>query len=90
LKPRGVRVTVLCPGPVETDFSVRPLGTFSRRMTRPMEYVVRHGMAGFLAGEPVVIPGKHNKALSMLPRILPRRTILSMIGASKRRSFEAS
>ncbi len=89
LKPRGVRVTVLCPGPVETDFSVRPLGYFSRRMIRPMEHIIRHGMAGFLAGEAVVIPGKDNKVLSMLPRILPRRAILSMIGASKRRSFEA-
>jgi short-subunit dehydrogenase len=90
LKPRGVRVTVLCPGPVETDFGVRPLGYFSRRMIRPMEHVIRHGMAGFLAGEAVVIPGKDNKVLSVLPRILPRRAILSMVGASKRRSFEAS
>jgi short-subunit dehydrogenase len=89
LKPRGVRVTVLCPGPVETEFGVRPLGYFSRRMIRPMEHVIRHGMAGFLAGDPVVIPGRDNKVMSMLPRVLPRRAVLSMIGASKRRRFEA-
>ena len=89
LKPRGIRVTVLCPGPAETEFGVRPMGYFSRRLIRPVEHIVRHGMAGFFAGEAVVVPGKDNKVLSMLPRILPRGLILSMVGASKRQRFEA-
>ena len=90
LKPRGIRVTVLCPGPVDTEFGIRPAGFFSRRLLRPMEHVVRHGLAGFLAGEPVVIPGRDNKVLSVLPRILPRGAILSMLAASKRQRFETS
>jgi len=69
---------------------VRPTGYFSRRLTRPLEHVVRHGMAGFLAGEPVVVPGKDNKVLVMLARILPRWLTLSMVGASKRRRFEST
>jgi short-subunit dehydrogenase len=83
-------VTVLCPGPIETEFAVRPVGYFARRLTRPLEHVVRHGMAGFLAGEPVVVPGKDNKVLTALARLLPRWLTLWMVGNSKRRSFEAT
>ena len=86
MKARGVRVTVLCPGPIDTEFSVRPVGYFSRRLTRPLEQVVRHGVAGFLAGEPVVVPGKDNKVLSFLSRILPRDLVLFIVSASKRQS----
>lgn len=84
LKPRGVRVTVLCPGPVDTEFGVRATGYFSRRLTRTVGRIVDDGIKGFERGEAVVIPGRSNRFLSMLPRILPRGTILSMMGRSKR------
>lgn len=90
MKAKGIRVTVLCPGPIETGFAVRPVGYFARRLTRPLEHVVRHGMAGFLAGEPVVVPGRDNKVLTVLARLLPRWLTLSMVGNSKRRRFEAT
>jgi uncharacterized protein len=89
MKAKGIRVTVLCPGPIETEFGVRPVGYFARRLQRPLEHVVRHAMAGFLAGEPVVVPGKDNKVLTVLARMLPRGWLLSMVGNSKRRQFEA-
>lgn len=89
MKAKGIRVTVLCPGPIETEFGVRPVGYFAKRLQRPLEHVVRHGMAGFLAGEPVVVPGKDNKVLTVLARMLPRGWLLSMVGNSKRRQFEA-
>jgi short-subunit dehydrogenase len=90
MKAKGIRVTVLCPGPIETEFGVRPVGYFARRLTRPLEHVVRHGIAGFLAGEAVVVPGKDNKVLTVLARLLPRWLTLSMVGNSKRRHFEAT
>jgi hypothetical protein len=90
MKAKGIRVTVLCPGPIETEFAVRPVGYFARRLTRPLEHVVRHGIAGFLSGEPVVVPGKDNKVLTVLARLLPRWLTLSMVGNSKRRRFEAT
>jgi short-subunit dehydrogenase len=90
MKAKGIRVTVLCPGPIETGFGVRPVGYFARRLTRPLEHVVRHGVAGFFAGEPVVVPGKDNKILTVLARMLPRWLTLSMVGNSKRRRFEAT
>ena len=90
MKAKGIRVTVLCPGPIDTGFAVRPVGYFARRLTRPLEQVVRHGMAGFLAGEPVVVPGRDNKVLAVLARMLPRWLTLALVSNSKRRRFETT
>ena len=89
LKGRGVRVTALCPGPVDTEFSVRAKGFLSRKLTRGVDRVVREGIEGFLRGDAVVIPGRNNKMLSMLPRFLPRSVVLAIIGASKREKIES-
>lgn len=89
LKPKGVRVTALCPGPVETEFAVRPNGFFSRGLVRTVEQVTRRGVEGFMQGRCVVVPGNHNKVLSVLPRLLPRAVILAMIGSSKRQSLDS-
>ena len=88
LKSQGVRVTVLCPGPVDTEFGVRATGFLSRTLTRSVERVVREGVEGFMRGEAVVIPGRNNKMLSLLPRFLPRSVVLAIIGASKRQTIE--
>ncbi len=85
LAGKGVRVTALCPGPVDTGFSVRADGALSRRLTRSVERVAREGYAGLMQGRRLVVPGGANKILSVLPRLLPRRYVLSMVGASKRK-----
>jgi short-subunit dehydrogenase len=75
LKPRGVKVTVLCPGPVETDFQQRsglPAGYHPKFLTRSAERVARDGYAGFMQARRVVIPGSHNKVTAALLRMLPR------------------
>ena len=88
LKPRGVRVTALCPGPVDTEFGVRPVGRISRRLIRTVERVARDGVDGFMAGRSVVVPGRSIQFLAMLPRMLPRSAILAMVGASRRQNRE--
>src|ERR1041385_5345910 len=88
LKAQGVRVTALCPGPVDTEFSVRAKGFLSRKLTRGVDRVVREGVEGFFRGDAIVIPGRNNKVLSMLPRFLPRSVVLAIIGASKREKIE--
>jgi short-subunit dehydrogenase len=89
LKPRGVRVTTLCPGPVETEFAVRPDGKFSRKLTRSLGRVVDEGYEGLMAGRMLVVPGFDNKLLSMLPRFLPRSLVLAILGASRRRRVKS-
>ena len=80
LEPQGVRVTALCPGPVQTEFQTRAgISTASRPRgcsARTAEEVAQAGYDGFMAGKRLVIPGIGNKIVSFLPRLLPRGMVL--------------
>jgi short-subunit dehydrogenase len=89
LAPLGIRVTALCPGPVETEFGVRAEGFFSYKMRRSAERVASEGYAGFMKGQRVVVPGFDANVLRYLPRLLSRGLVLSMMGRSKRRRHDA-
>ena len=87
LNPLGVRVTVLCPGPVKTEFQRAPAST--RGSHRPLlgrtaEQVAQAGYDGFMKGKRVVIPGLGNKVVSSLPRFLPRGMVLRVLGSHQR------
>jgi len=80
LKPSGVRVTALCPGPVETEFQARagiPQGYFPSILDRSVERVAREGYRGLMAGKRVVIPGVPNRIAAFLPRLAPRAVVLA-------------
>ena len=80
LKPLGVRVTVLCPGPVPTEFQARAgvsSATFPRLLARSAERVADEGYRGLQAGRAVVVPGGPNKVVTVLARLLPRRVLLA-------------
>ncbi len=82
LKPFGVRVTALCPGPVVTEFQVRAgieTGVPPLIMRRTPEQVAQAGYDGLMAGERLVIPGIGNKIASMMPRFLPRGLMLQVL-----------
>jgi short-subunit dehydrogenase len=82
LKARGVRVTALCPGPVVTEFQARagmPHDYFPPMLARSAERVAREGYRGLMANRRVVIPGSHNRAAALLPRLLPRGLMLSIM-----------
>jgi uncharacterized protein len=81
LKCDGVRVCALCPGPVETEFFERaglPRDYFAAYLYRTAERVAREGYEGFMGGHRVVVPGKPNRILTLLPRLLPRGLMLAM------------
>lgn len=87
LRPKGVRVTALCPGPVATEFQVRaglrhnrtpwPLGV-------PAVRVAEQGYAGLMRGQRIVVPGIFNKAVTLLPRLLPRGMVAGMVARRQR------
>ena len=83
LKADGVRVCALCPGPVETEFFDRagmPHDYFPAYLNRSAERVAREGYEGFMGGHRVVVPGKPNRIMTLLPRLLPRGLVLAMTG----------
>ncbi len=80
LKPKGVRVTALCPGPVETEFQARAgldSKTFPRLLTRTAGRVAEEGYRGLMLGRAVVVPGTPNKLATLLVRLAPRRLLLA-------------
>jgi short-subunit dehydrogenase len=87
LAPKGVRVTVLCPGPVETEFQAIagiPQGYFPRGLARSADRVAREGYEGLMRGKRVVVPGSDNKVAALLPRLLPRSLMLKIMNARRR------
>ncbi len=83
LRGSGVKVTALCPGPVDTPF-FEASGTPSLRKTVPKGFmmqsrpVVEAALAALEAGRPVCVPGVSNQALTMMPRLLPRSLMARM------------
>jgi short-subunit dehydrogenase len=82
LKPRGVRVTALCPGPVPTEFQARSGMRVDRSqqiLTLPPDRVAQIGYDGFMRGKRVVVAGLANKIAVALLRLTPHALVLPMI-----------
>jgi uncharacterized protein len=93
LKPRGIRVTVLCPGPVPTEFAARAgisEGLAPGMLTQSVESVAAAGYDGLMRGKRTVVPGLANKLVILLIRIVPRRLLLRLVDSrqSRRRSAQ--
>jgi hypothetical protein len=93
LKADGVRVCALCPGPVATEFFDRaglPHDYFPAFLNRSAQRVAREGYEGFMAGHRLVVPGKPNRVMTMLPRLLPRALMLAMTDRRRKRANRRS
>jgi len=91
LRFRGVRVTVLCPGPVPTEFAERAGvkgGLAPGLLTQSAEQVAEAGYRGLMRGRRTVVPGTANKLVTLAIRVVPRRFLLRLVDArqSRRRS----
>ncbi len=84
LRGTGVRVTDLCPGPTESNFSQvarshRVRQTRARKMSAAE--VARIGHEDFRAGKCLSVPGAQNKILaSAVTRLLPRAAVRKLAG----------
>jgi uncharacterized protein len=92
LRPKGIRVTALCPGPVPTEFQARA-GINDVHYPRGFEQcamdVALEGYRGLMRGRSLVVPGAHNKIVPLLPRFLPRSFIADMVYKRLRRWEDA-
>ncbi len=93
LKPRGIRVSVLCPGPVPTEFADR--AGLSKRAIGPSfliqsaDHVAEAGYRGLMDGRRTVVPGAANKFITFLIRVTPRSLILSYVDYRQKRRRSA-
>jgi short-subunit dehydrogenase len=90
-KRRGIRVTTLCPGPVQTEFAERAgvIGNIAPPiLAQPADYVAELGYRGLMRGQRVVIPGLANKIAAFMARLVPHALLLAAVDArqSRRRS----
>jgi short-subunit dehydrogenase len=78
----GVSVTVLCPGPTETNFSAVARGQKVRPVSRgkmSAKDVACAGYSAFRAKKVISVPGLPNKALVQLIRFIPRSAVRRII-----------
>ncbi len=75
VKPDGVTVTVLCPGPTRTGFAARAQVESSRLFrghVMEASVVAKAGYDGLKNGKVIVVPGIGNKLNTWGIRLVPR------------------
>ena len=83
LAPQGVRVTVVCPGPVPSEFQARAgfsPGFDSAILNVSAADVAQQAYRGLMANKRAVMPGLGIKIVPFLLRLFPRSFILAAVG----------
>ena len=85
LKPHGVKVTALCPGPTRTEFGSVAGFTSDRfdRLSMESGPVVEAGLKGLDRNRAIVITGTLNKIIAQSTRFAPRSVVRRIAGALK-------
>lgn len=83
LRPHGVTVCVLCPGPTATGFGDRAgLGDtdlFKRFTPMASMQVAEAGVVGLMAGERIIFPGLKNKLIGWFAPFMPHALVMPVI-----------
>ena len=86
VKPHGIRVSALCPGPTRTEFGevagFGGNGGFDK-LSMDSVTVVRAGLRGIDRNKAVVIPGMMNRTGAVSQRFVPRALVRKIAGAIK-------
>ena len=86
LKPHGIKVSALCPGPTKTEFGAvagfGEKGAFDR-LSMDATTVVRQGLEGLDRNKAVVITGLMNKFGAQSTRFAPRSVVRKIAGSLK-------
>ena len=87
LKGTGVKVSVLCPGPVKTGFQAKAgISKYegSKLFMKEAKKVADIGYVSMWKGKPVVIPGVISKLLPRVYAIIPRSCLRKAVMASQK------
>ena len=86
LKPNGIKVSCLCPGPTRTEFGevagFAGNSLFDRVAMNAAE-VVETGLKGLDSNDAVVVPGWTNKVTAASTRFAPRSIVRKIAGSIK-------
>ncbi|MDX1957624.1 MAG: SDR family oxidoreductase [Leptospiraceae bacterium] len=90
LKPKGITVTTLCPGPTRTEFQARAeMGNeklvkgFLAMDSYPVALL---GYKGLMSGKPIVIAGFINSMMATSIRFTPRFMVRKLLGYVNRKA----
>ncbi len=76
---RGIHFLALCPGNTDTNFnSIANVDTTGIRLATPDE-VAEAGLKAFVKGKSYLVHRCKNYLISLLPRILPRATVIGIV-----------
>ena len=88
-----VKISALCPGPVDTEFNQVADADFGVKAITP-EYCAKCGVDGLFAGKLIIIPERGLDIASKAAQLAPRRMILAVTGqlqsAKKKEDNDAS
>ena len=75
-KKSNVHISVLCPGPIDTEFNNIAHGKFKKALNP--EYVAKYAIKKTLKNKVLIIPGLTNKLCVFATRLLPRKLVLKI------------
>lgn len=77
-KNKNIHISILCPGPVNTNFNKVAIGTFSIKGLSS-EYVARYAIDKCLKNKLIIVPGFKVKLGIFFSRFLPTKLVLSIL-----------
>ena len=69
-----VKISSLCPGPIETPFLDRANVRFKTKPMTP-QYVAKYAIDNMFKGKYMILPGRNNKMIRFLSKIVPDKLI---------------
>ncbi len=77
-KKSNVQISILCPGPVDTNFN-KVSGADFKVKSLSSKYVAKYTVKKMLKGKFIIIPGFGTKALKPLAKIIPDNIIMKFV-----------
>ncbi len=86
MKRKNIHISILCPGPVNTNFNKVALGTFSIKGLNS-DYVAKYAVDKTFQNKLIIIPGITVKLGVFFSRLLPTKLLISILAKIQHRKI---